>query len=106
MHGVISNALLTTAAILGSFRFVTLFDGARQVSAGEQVTTTVGVTAFLIAVGFLLQRSGVIGALLIILLIHNIYHFSRTYILSDSTRFLCAWISIIIIFMYIQAFDS
>jgi hypothetical protein len=64
MQDIADITLLTVPAVLGCFSFVELFTGKQNVTTWEQVAATAGVTAFLSAVGFVLERGWMAAALL------------------------------------------
>ncbi|MGH1574061.1 hypothetical protein ACRAWG_29750 [Methylobacterium sp. P31] len=101
MRDIAASALLTAAAMLGAFRFVGLLVGQRIATAWEHVTATVGVTAFVSAVGFLLARSGIVGAALLLLLTGIAYDTARRHELPDPAGAVCAWLSLALLLVYI-----
>ena len=65
MQDIAALALLTSAAVLGCFGFMNLLSRKQDVTPWEKVITTVGVTA-LGAVGFVLERNGIVAATLLL----------------------------------------
>jgi hypothetical protein len=101
MRDIAASALLTTAATLGCFRFVGLFVGRGTATAREHVTATVAATAFLSAVGFLLARSGIAGAALLLLLTGLTYDTARRHELPEPAGAVCTWLSLALLLAYI-----
>ena len=101
MKDIVATALLTVAAVLGCVRFVEMFADRRNVTTWEQVTTTVGVTAFLTAAGRMLERGGIAAAALLVLLAWLVHDTVRRHAPSKRTLAACTWLSMALLLAYI-----
>ncbi|GEP07224.1 hypothetical protein [Methylobacterium oxalidis] len=101
MKDIVATALLTVAAVLGCVRFVEMFADRRSVTTWDQVTTTVGVTAFLTASGLTLERGGIAAAALLLLLAWLVHDMVRRHSPSKRTLAACTWLSMASLLVYI-----
>lgn len=94
MKDIAVTAALIVAASLGCVPFVLMFTDGRRVSAWEQVTTTVGVVAFLTAAGQVLARGRLAAAVLLVLLTWLVHDTVGRHALSRRAFAVCAWVSL------------
>ena len=93
--------LLTASAALGCLSFGELLAWRQDAPARDKVAATVGVTAFLSALGFMLERKGVAAVALLLLLTWLIHDTARRLDLAESSIRACAWIGMGLFFLYI-----
>jgi hypothetical protein len=94
------------ASILGFFSFMATFARDRMADAWDKVSVTVGMTAFLSAITLVVQRSGVLAGLLLLLLSWLLYDLAaRLNGLQLIGRF-SPWVGIILLLTYIGTTSS
>jgi hypothetical protein len=93
--------LLMAASILGFFSSMATFARDRMADAWDKVSVTVGMTAFLSAITLVVQRSGMLAGLLLLLLSWLLYDLAaRLNGLQLISRF-SPWVGIILLLTYI-----
>ncbi|MEE7492176.1 hypothetical protein [Methylobacterium oryzae] len=101
MKDIVATAILTAAASLGCVPFVTMFAEGQRATASEQVTTAVGVVAFLAAAGLTVERGGLAAAVLLLFLTGLVHDTAQRRALSRYVRASCAWVSVALLLSYI-----
>lgn len=95
--------LLTSAAALGCLSFGALLAWRQDAPAWDRVTATVGLTAFLSAVGLMLEQRGIVAVALLLLLTWLVNDAAKRLDLAERSIQRCAWLSIGMLFLYISA---
>lgn len=101
MGNVGALALLTLVAALSCLSLVDLRARQATLTAWRRVTATVGVTAFLSAVGLVLQRNGIVAGSLLLLLSSLVYDTAERLRLARRSITLCAWLGLAALFVFI-----
>lgn len=103
MRELFGLALLIAAAALSCLSFAALVAHKQTKNIWEKATTTVGVTAFLSAVGLVLERNGIAAAALLLLFSWLVYDTSERQGLSRQLHIPLAWLSMTLLFVFIAS---